>query len=152
MSSQREYEDLAVELISTSPGRRALGWLRERLREFRTSGPPIVEDDLGYVGTRGGYRKAPVASLFDTRTTTQDINRAFMLMWDVHNNELDRETEPGGRVDNYAGRRFPHIIIAGRKDIVEEKASRMSPVGVLTAGPGIKRKSDTASSRQQRKT
>ncbi|CAN0242273.1 unnamed protein product, partial [Ectocarpus fasciculatus] len=60
VAGQREFEDLAVELVSTPRGRKVLHRIRESLTE-----PPLP--------------------IFDTEAITKDLNRAFMLMSDVHN-------------------------------------------------------------------
>lgn len=116
VAGQREYEDLAVELVSTKRGRKILSKLRASLNDAesksyhrsRTGKESSVKDRKGRkAGAEGGERLLPI---FDTEAITKELNQAFMLMSDAHDMWKDRHRAAPGSGDT----RLPHIILTGR--------------------------------------
>lgn len=120
VAGQREYEDLAVKLVSTPAGWKFLRKLRRLL---------LSQDDKGRggyhpsKGKRGGSAHNTFAGaglrnylpLFDTETITTDLNRAFMLMSDVHDVWEDRGWRGEGMVEQgQRWRRLPHIVLTDK--------------------------------------
>lgn len=118
VSGQREYEDLAVELVSTSRGRRILRKLRESLTEGMRGVPHSMGtceggDIAGRMESRvGAQRENNLFPIFDTAAITKDLNRAFMLMSDVHDAWKDWDEEKRAQDKP----RLPHIILTGRSN------------------------------------
>lgn len=117
VAGQREYEDLAVELVSTSRGRKVLSKLRELLsegsgrhfyRSWTSTGSSLADQEGGRAGAQRAQRVLPI---FDTAAITEDLNRAFMAMSDVHDVWKDRDS--GARWQGNT--RLPHIVLTGRK-------------------------------------
>ncbi|CAM9440178.1 unnamed protein product, partial [Discosporangium mesarthrocarpum] len=96
----KEYEDLAVRLASTERGRVALSELQRRLvgGDGRSTGGYSTEHATGgglKAGEGGrGTGAGGAIPLFDTEALTADLNRVFMLMWEVH--EASKVGEWGG--------------------------------------------------------
>lgn len=116
--SQREYEDLAVALLSTLRGRKLLNKLRRSLKnggELHRWEPRRREEEGSDHSVPDEERRMPRVRtglpLFDTEKTTEDLNRAFMLMSDVYDVWRDRRLD--GRVPEDA--RLPHIIVTDEK-------------------------------------
>ncbi|CAM9226433.1 unnamed protein product [Hapterophycus canaliculatus] len=119
VAGQREYEDVAVELVSTSHGQKALKRIRASLREGRVrdlqrSRLENIEDEA--VAHRHGTRARdggghPSLAIFDTEAITMDLNRAFLLMSDVHSTWNNRIGGAGGK----EGVRLPNIILTRKK-------------------------------------
>lgn len=125
VAGQREYEDLAVRLVSTPGGWKFLRKLRRLLllrgrddegrgdRHPRRRGKGGGNAEHSFDEAAGLKSKLP---LFDTRATTMDLNRAFMLMSDVHDLWEDR----GRREGSVAGqgqrrwRHLPHIVLTDK--------------------------------------
>lgn len=116
VAGQREYEDLAVELVSTSRGRKVLSKLRESLNEGnRGISHSSCTYDGGSVGDReggkaGARRAQRVLPIFDTAAITEDLNRAFMAMSDAH--DMWKDQDRGARTQGIS--RLPHIVLTGR--------------------------------------
>lgn len=116
VAGQREYEDLAVELVSTLAGRELLRELRASLTNRRRTRRPNhsrVEEEGRPVGaSEGAMADADeILPLFDTEAITRDLNRAFMLMSDM--DDLWRDS--GSRAQARGGTRLPHIVLTGKK-------------------------------------
>lgn len=116
VAGQREYEDLAVELVSTERGRKVLSELRASLNDVghrRADRLPADKEGSlarrrgGKAGADGRERALPV---FDTEAITRELNQAFMLMSDVHDMWKDRHRGEPGNGDT----RLPHIVLTGR--------------------------------------
>ncbi len=115
VAGQREFEDLAVELVSTERGRKFLGEVRVSLENGRTRGArrwktaQSVSEYWGgeEAGDEGGGGLLPI---FDTEEITKDLNQAFMLMSDAH--ELWKDRDPGAPGKREV--RLPHIVLTGR--------------------------------------
>lgn len=110
--SRREYEDLAVELISTPRGRRILGELRARLHDGRPLKPSLATGDTGDPSTAAKGSREANLPLFDTRAITTDINRAFVAMSDLRD-RIGCGEAWGNGCDGW--RRYPHIFVTQRK-------------------------------------
>lgn len=116
VASQREYEDLAVELLSTPCGRRILGELRARLEGDQITGPALSDGEAGRdVSSLGAPTSRTTAPLFDTEAITMDINRAFMLMSDLRDEGFGRSDATVGRQD-HDRHRYPHIFMTQRRN------------------------------------
>lgn len=117
--SQREYEDLAVSLLSTLRGRKLLNKLRRSLKsggklhrwEPRRRGEEEGSDHSVSEEERRMPRERIGLPLFDTEKITEDLNRAFMLMSDVY--DIWRDGRRHGRVQEDAS--LPHIIVTDEK-------------------------------------
>lgn len=116
VAGQREYEDVAVDLVSTSRGREVLKRIRASLRQGRKRGvrrsqreddENAAPGDRPGVGVGSGPESLPI---FDTEAITTDLNRAFMLMSDVHDAWNDGLKRAGGKGDV----RLPHIVLTGK--------------------------------------
>ncbi|CBJ48372.1 UDP-N-acetylglucosamine--peptide N-acetylglucosaminyltransferase, family GT41 [Ectocarpus siliculosus] len=116
VAGQREFEDLAVDLVCTTRGRKVLHSLRASLSwryktDFRRSRLGETEKGAGGDKERAGAGGAePPLPIFDTEAITKDLNRAFMLMSDTHDVwkvRGRRERWPGGT-------RLPHIVLTGK--------------------------------------
>lgn len=126
VAGQREYEDLAVKLVSTLVGRELLRELRVSLtntRRRRRLNHSRVEEGGRAVGTSEGAMTnvEEILPLFDTKAITRDLNRAFMLMSDV--DDLWRDI--GSRAGARGGTQLPHIILT-RKKLTDEGWDRFS--------------------------
>lgn len=119
--SQREYEDLAVALLSTLRGRKLLNKLRRSLKsggelhcwKSRPRGEEAVEEGSDHsVHEETRMPRVRVGlPLFDTKKITEDLNRAFMQIADVYDVWRDQQRE--GRVQE--GASLPHIIVTDEK-------------------------------------
>lgn len=126
VAGQREYEDLAVKLVSTLAGRellrelRASLTIRRRRKHLTYSG---VEKRGRAVGADEGAMvdAEELLPLFDTEAITRDLNRAFMLMSDVEDLWRDGGSEARAR----GGARLPHIVLT-RKKLTDEGWGRFS--------------------------
>ncbi|CAM9624943.1 unnamed protein product [Ectocarpus sp. 8 AP-2014] len=116
VAGQREFEDLAVDLVCTPRGRKVLHSLRASLSwryktDLRRSRLGETEKRTGGDKERAGAGGAePPLPIFDTEAITKDLNRAFMLMSDTHDVwkvRGRRERWPGGT-------RLPHIVLTGK--------------------------------------
>lgn len=116
VAGQREYEDVAVELMSTSHGQKVLKRIRLSLRDGRKRDLRLsrlenmehaADGDTHEVGA--GERHESLA-IFDTEAITSDLDRAFMLMSDVHDTWTDG-VEGAGKQREV---RLPHIVLSGR--------------------------------------
>ncbi|CAM9596349.1 unnamed protein product [Ectocarpus sp. 4 AP-2014] len=116
VADQREFEDLAVDLVCTPRGRKVLHRLRASLgwgykTDRRSSRLGETEKEAGGEKERAGAGGAePPLPIFDTEAITKDLNRAFMLMSDMHDIwkvRGRRERWPGGT-------RLPHIVLTGK--------------------------------------
>lgn len=126
VAGQREYEDLAVKLVSTLAGRELLRELRASLtnrRRGRHLTYSRVEKGDRAVGAGEGAMADAEAllPLFDTEAITRDLNRAFMLMSDVDDLWRDSGSEARAR----GGARLPHIVLTGKK-LADEGWGRLS--------------------------
>lgn len=116
VAGQREYEDLAVELVSTARGRKVLSKLRESLNEGSKRGSHSSwADEGGNLGDRrggraGAHRSDRLLPIFDTAAITNELSQAFMLMSDVHDLWKDRDRGARGQGNT----RLPHIVLTGR--------------------------------------
>lgn len=117
VAGQREYEDLAVDLVSTERGRRVLSELRASLNDAGHRRPNRSQAGReGSVAGRGAGEKAGAEGrgrplpIFDTEAITKELNQAFMLMSDVHGMWKDRHRGAPGHADE----RLPHIVLTGR--------------------------------------
>lgn len=129
VAGQREYEDLAVKLVSTLAGRELLRELQASLTNRRRRGHfnySRVEKGGHAVGARERVMAdaEELLPLFDTEAITRDLNRAFMLMSDVDDMRRDSGSEPRARV----GTRLPHIVLTGKK-LADEGWGRLSGRG-----------------------
>lgn len=109
VAGQREYEDLAVGLVSTEHGRKVLCELRASLLDYRRD----LECSLaGREGKKAGAEgRRHVLPIFDTEAITTELNQAFMLMSDVH----DMESHGHSGAPRQGDARLPHIVMTGRK-------------------------------------
>lgn len=116
VAGQREFEDLAVDLVCTPRGRKVLHRLRASLSwgyktDRRRSRLGETEKGAGGEKERAGAGGAePPLPIFDTEAITKDLNRALMLMSDMHDIwkvRGRRERWPGGT-------RLPHIVLTGK--------------------------------------
>lgn len=120
VAGQREYEDLAVKLVSTSGGWKILRKLRRLLLSRDDEGRGGNHQSRGKSGgsadnmfARAGLRNH--SPLFDTKTITTDLNRAFMLMSDAHDVWEDRGRRGGGVTEQgQRRRRLPHIVLTDK--------------------------------------
>lgn len=127
VSAQREYEDLAVKLVSTLAGRELLNELRASLtnrRRKRHFNYSRVENGGREVGaSEGAMAEAEeLLPLFDTESITRDLNRAFMVMSDV--DDLWRDSGLKVRARG-SGTPLPHIVLTRRK-LSDEGWGRLS--------------------------
>lgn len=111
-TSRRDYEDLAVELISTPRGRRILGELRSRLHDGRPLKLSSARGDTGDPSAAGKGLREATLPLFDTRAITTDINRAFMAMSDLRDRIGCGEVWGNGCE---GWRRYPHVFVTQQK-------------------------------------
>eukprot|EP00903_Cladosiphon_okamuranus_P013259 g12363.t1 len=118
VAGQREYEDLAVELVCTERGRKVLRELRASLKlDYRGSNRSPADKVGGGAGRKGGKagvdRRESALPIFDTEAITRELNQAFMLMSDVHDMWKDRHRGAPGQGDTH----LPHIVLTGRNKI-----------------------------------
>lgn len=117
VAGQREYEDLAVELVTTERGRKVRSELRASLNDVghRRAGRAQADREGNVVGRLAGKaeangRERPLP-IFDTEAITRELNQAFMTMSDIHDMWKDRHHRGApGRADT----RLPHIVLTGR--------------------------------------
>lgn len=112
VAGQREYEDLAVELVSTERGRKVLSNLQASLSDVESRGSHRSRADQAGpgVGKAGAERRERLLPIFDTEAITKELNQAFMLMSDVHDIWKPRHRGAPGHGDT----RLPHIVLTGR--------------------------------------
>lgn len=116
VAGQREYEDLAVELVSTARGWNVLGKLRASLNSVELRGSHHSRADKeGNVagrgrGMAGGEVRERLLPIFDTEAITKELNQAFMLMSDVHDTWKNQPRQAPG----HGNTRLPHIVLTGR--------------------------------------
>lgn len=129
VNDQREYEDLAVHLVTTIQGRDVLRKLRKslitvgvRLEPDCSSVPPGdkdgVADGIRVDGNDAGADariKQKILPLFDTESVTKDLNRAFMVMSDVHDVWRNRKTGESAQ-HNRIDTRLPHIVVTNKRN------------------------------------
>lgn len=116
VTGQREYEDLAVELVSTESGWNILRKLQASLKDAESGrSTRSLADKEGNVANRGEREAAAegggrLLPIFDTEAITKELDQAFMLMADVHDMWKDRHRGTPENADN----RLPHIVLTGR--------------------------------------
>lgn len=119
VAGQREYEDLAVELVSTARGRKFLSKLRESLNEGSKGGSlgswayewgSQVDREGGKVGAQRAQQR--VLPIFDTAAIVEDLSRAFMAMLDVQDVWKDGDR---GALGQQGNTRLPHVVLTGKK-------------------------------------
>lgn len=117
VAGQREFEDLAAELVSTERGRKFLGKLRVSLEKGGMRGARRRKTVQNASECWGGLKAGDtggsgVLPLFDTEQITKDLNQAFMLMSDAHE-LLWKDRDPGAPGKREVVR-LPHIVLTGR--------------------------------------